>query len=60
LKNIVIGLVDALIGGWILFLIGIGIYARFSLRRFVIHLWGNSAPAGDQPVQPEQSGIKII
>jgi len=54
LKNIVIGLISALIGGWRLILIGIGSYARFSLRRFVIALVGNSAPAGDQPVQSEQ------
>lgn len=40
LKNILTGLVGAVIGGWISTLLGIGSYATFSLGSFIIALAG--------------------
>ncbi len=40
LKNIIVGLVGALIGGWISTMIGIGTYDGFSLNSFVIAIIG--------------------
>lgn len=40
IKNIVVGLLGSLIGGWISTLIGIGSYAKFSFGSFMIALLG--------------------
>ena len=38
--NVAVGLLGALIGGWVSALIGIGTYAEFSLGSFLITLLG--------------------
>lgn len=40
IRNVVVGLLGALVGGWVSTLIGIGTYAEFSLSSFMIALLG--------------------
>lgn len=39
-KNVAIGLLGSLVGGWVSTLIGIGSYSKFSLSSFMIALLG--------------------